>query len=510
MDFDDPMFGGDGDPTADYHPDEEDEPPPHSSPCPGSPRHSSLEYSHAESLKRGRQTFEESDDKEDTLRNIDNQSKFSRSQPSTSINMDKVCSALKSSYHLDEEHDKIARKASMCPTPERHANIVYAIIATHQHQTTSHASITYGDTFKNFVRTSARMAFLVPTLDAYSNNPNKAGALPKTLYYICLDAIDKQPEEWREDNLPPEQIKGNSPALKEYTKVMGELLKHQQSHLRVLVLTNILETQRISLKGAVPNRHALVTLIYSDLPPDNQKWTKEQIKTRVEANWLMRIRMAFIRLVLVHYYTHSLSKSTQWGVIDERLAILRKSTAEFQNMHASLVLAKDKELFSHGKEFRQMEKESFTFPSVDDVHAALARKESNVERQASQHTNKCTYVLPATADGAVASVIDGKPTLVVPAKLTQPIDRKRSSSSNAKPAKIVNGKPPKTANGKPRYCCRKPALQPLASQRWSVKPTAGDYAPCYEAHQIFGRGGMGQAHEMLSVKHSSTTTRGVV
>jgi hypothetical protein len=108
MDFDDPMFGGDGDPTADYHPDEEDEPPPHSS-----PRHSSLEYSPAESLKRGRQTFEESDDEEDTLRNIDNQSKFSRSRPSTSTNMDKVCLALKSSYHLNEEHDKIARKASM-------------------------------------------------------------------------------------------------------------------------------------------------------------------------------------------------------------------------------------------------------------------------------------------------------------------------------------------------------------------------------------------------------------
>ncbi|EFP80445.1 uncharacterized protein PGTG_06401 [Puccinia graminis f. sp. tritici CRL 75-36-700-3] len=202
--------------------------------------------------------------------------------------------------------------------------------------------------------------------------------------------------------------------------------------------------------------------------------------------------MAFIRLVLVHYYTHSSSKSTQWGVIDERLAILRKSTAEFQNMHASLVLAKDKELFSHGKEFRQMEKESFTFPSVDDVHAALARKESNVERQASQQS---------------LSNITSNPLTVV---LTQPIDRKRSSSSNAKPAKIVNGKPPKTANGKPRYCCRKPALQPLASQRWSVKPTAGDYAPRYEAHQIFGRGGMGQAHEMLSVKHSSTTTRGVI
>jgi hypothetical protein len=101
------------------------------------------------------------------------------------------------------------------------------------------------------------MSFLIPTLDAYSNNPNKSGALPKTLYYLALvrsqlpklslqpadqfisdfdqDSVDKQPDEWREDNLPPKQLKGDLPTLKVYSKVMGELLKHQQSHLRVLV-----------------------------------------------------------------------------------------------------------------------------------------------------------------------------------------------------------------------------------------------------------------------------------
>jgi hypothetical protein len=100
------------------------------------------------------------------------------------------------------------------------------------------------------------MSFLIPTLEAYSNNPNKSGALPKSLYYLSLvrfpisylipfpgdlllffdqDAIHKQPDEWREDNLPPKQLKGESPALKLYTQVIGELLKHQRSHLRVLV-----------------------------------------------------------------------------------------------------------------------------------------------------------------------------------------------------------------------------------------------------------------------------------
>ncbi|KAA1087326.1 hypothetical protein PGT21_029051 [Puccinia graminis f. sp. tritici] len=217
MEFDDPMFGDDNDPTASYRPEQEDELPPHSSPLPsshhlpGSPIHV-------------RPTPDESGDENDEMHEDNAQSRFSRVAPSTSISMDKLCSALKSLHHLDEEHDQIARKGSMCPTPERQAHVMYALVATHQHQNSGQASVTYGDTFKTFVRTSARMSFLIPTLDAYSNNPNKSGALPKTLYYLALDSVDKQPDEWREDNLPPKQLKGDLPTLKVYSKVMGELL----------------------------------------------------------------------------------------------------------------------------------------------------------------------------------------------------------------------------------------------------------------------------------------------
>jgi hypothetical protein len=101
-----------------------------------------------------------------------------------------------------------------CPTPERHANVMYGLLANQQHQTLIESSVPYGETFKvslissdlltspfrlvltfvnlankSFVRTNARMTFLIPTLEAYSNNPNKSGALPKTLYYISLVSI---------------------------------------------------------------------------------------------------------------------------------------------------------------------------------------------------------------------------------------------------------------------------------------------------------------------------------
>ncbi|EFP83631.2 hypothetical protein PGTUg99_008005 [Puccinia graminis f. sp. tritici] len=129
MDFNDPVFGGDGDPTASYCPDEEDESPPHSTPLPSSPQH--LPESQRSS-KRARQASLESGNEDEIMCDTNTQLNFSRLPPSTHMN--KVCSALKALHHLDDEHDKIAHKASTCPTPERHVNVMYALLAAQQHQ----------------------------------------------------------------------------------------------------------------------------------------------------------------------------------------------------------------------------------------------------------------------------------------------------------------------------------------------------------------------------------------
>ncbi|KAA1098526.1 hypothetical protein PGT21_036250 [Puccinia graminis f. sp. tritici] len=116
----------------------------------------------------------------------------------------------------------------------------------------------------------------------------------------------------------------------------------------------------------------------------------------------------------------------------------------------------------------------------------------------------------------------GIPTLAVPAKPAKPanrepllaltgrstltVDRKRSS--------VAAGQPTSNVSPLPTYCSqggrRKPTLQPRASQRCRVKPTAGIYAPRYEAPPICRRGGTGQANGIFSVKHPSTTTCGVL
>ncbi|KAA1091011.1 hypothetical protein PGT21_020604 [Puccinia graminis f. sp. tritici] len=292
------------------------------------------------------------------------------------ITIDQLCTSLQSELKLDPDHLKIALSASKCTPEARHASIIFSNAAFHQLSmksldvgSTPHV---FDDRFRDFVRVHARMYLLDPTLEAYSNNPLRNGALPRSLYFLTLDAIDQQSDEWKEDHLAPGQLNDDPVALDAYREALGELLKHQRSNLRTLLLANILETQRISIKGSVPNRQELLTSIYQELPPRNNKMTTVKIQAQVTQNWAMRLQMCYARLVMVHYYVHKSRKTSQWLEIDERLATLRTSSREFQKHHAHLVFQKDQELFSKKLNFSDIPKENFTVPTLDAVRISLA------------------------------------------------------------------------------------------------------------------------------------------
>ncbi|KAA1125877.1 hypothetical protein PGTUg99_013930 [Puccinia graminis f. sp. tritici] len=249
--------------------------------------------------------------------------------PQDDDNVAQVCSDLQEKLELDPAHLKIALLTSKCAPEARHANSIFANAAFHQldeakqNGTVNHI---YDKAFKEFIKTKARMFFLIPSLEAYSNNPHKNGTLARSLYYLTLDAIEKQSDDWKEEHLPPALIQETEGALGAYRNFVGVLLKYQCSHLRTLLLANILETQRISIKGAVPHRDKMIAGIYSDLPPNNEKMSRSQIEVQVAQNSAMRIRMTYARLVMVYYYAHMPSKASQWAAIDDRLRVLRTSS----------------------------------------------------------------------------------------------------------------------------------------------------------------------------------------
>ncbi|KAA1090776.1 hypothetical protein PGT21_013455 [Puccinia graminis f. sp. tritici] len=148
-----------------------------------------------------------------------------------------VCADLQKKLALDPDHLKITLLTSKCPPEERHANVVFANAAFHQLDAEKHNSPVvhaYDDALKDFVRMKAWMFLLIPSLEAYSNNPHKDRTLSKSLYYLTLDALDKKSDDWKEDHLPPAVIQGDSAALEVHQTFIGTLLKYQRSHLREL------------------------------------------------------------------------------------------------------------------------------------------------------------------------------------------------------------------------------------------------------------------------------------
>ncbi|PLW06131.1 hypothetical protein PCASD_25748 [Puccinia coronata f. sp. avenae] len=160
----------------------------------------------------------------------------------------------------------------------RHANFVFDNAAYHQlgeAKITGSAAYVYNEQFREFVRMKAWIFLLIPGLEEYSNNPHKNGALAKTLYYLSL------------------------------------------------LLDGILETQRITIKSPAPNCNTMLAAIYANLPPINEKMTKEQIKTQVKLNEPIQICITCCRLVMVYYYAHKPNNASQWAEIDKRLRVLQ-------------------------------------------------------------------------------------------------------------------------------------------------------------------------------------------
>ncbi|PLW41419.1 hypothetical protein PCANC_12034 [Puccinia coronata f. sp. avenae] len=170
--------------------------------------------------------------------NMKNHDSGPHSSPSNDNCIDQVCSNLQTKLNLDAEHLKIALLTSKCSPKDMHANVIFANAAYHQLGSTANTggavAHIFNDTFRDFVLMKAWMILLILSLKEYSNNPHKNGTLPKTLYYCCLDAVDKQPNSWKADHLAPGQLDDDPTALQVYRGTMGKLLKHQRIHVRTL------------------------------------------------------------------------------------------------------------------------------------------------------------------------------------------------------------------------------------------------------------------------------------
>ncbi|WAQ86738.1 hypothetical protein PtA15_7A466 [Puccinia triticina] len=295
--------------------------------------------------------------------------------PSASYNLSdditEVCSKLQADLKLDADHLKIAKLACKYVSEAPNAVVIFSNGAYHQLALSKticparNAPYTYDKTFKDFVRETAQLILLKPTIDAYSNNPHNDGTIPNSLFYLTL------PDQWKEDHTAPSDVIDTLARLADYCRLIADLLKYRRSYLRDMLLTNTQETKKIKVNAPIPNRKDLLTKIYDNLPPKGHKLTEAKIAQQVKENYAMRAQICYCRLVMVQSLAHKSRNNSQWSDINDRLRILRGSSYTFQEHHSVIVLNKDFELFSHKRYYNEIDKTEFTVPTIEEVQASV-------------------------------------------------------------------------------------------------------------------------------------------
>ncbi|WAQ92206.1 hypothetical protein PtA15_16A112 [Puccinia triticina] len=265
-------------------------------------------------------------------------------------NIKEVCAELQSELKLDQDHLKIANiacKVYVSEAPD--AAVIFFNGAYHQLAVSKNVGLaqrttyTCDTTFKDFVRETAQLILLKPTIDAYSNNPHSNGTIPNSLFFLMLDTLDRQPNKWKQEHIPPPDVMETLQGLANYRRLIADLLKYRQSYLCDMLLLNTQETKKIKVNGPIPNRKDLLTKVdIQESPTKRTQANKGQdYATRTIHNgWTLMTDCAF-------YAVH--------------------------HMHSKniIVLNKDFELFSHNRYYKQMDKAEFTVPTIEEVQASV-------------------------------------------------------------------------------------------------------------------------------------------
>ncbi|PLW32439.1 hypothetical protein PCANC_22776 [Puccinia coronata f. sp. avenae] len=149
---------------------------------------------------------------------------------------------------------------------------------------------------------------------------------PLVLLQTYIDAPD---HPFAQDNLPRGYPDSTTAQLSLLT-ILQTLLKHEQGHLRSVLLTNIVELNRRCIRDHVPNLANLIIkvdhMMYSSTHPQGPNGNN------MAYNGTTKICIAFLQLSIAEFIFHPNRSSplTSWEVIDRRLQHVKTKSCAFQ------------------------------------------------------------------------------------------------------------------------------------------------------------------------------------
>ncbi|KAA1090801.1 hypothetical protein PGT21_014201 [Puccinia graminis f. sp. tritici] len=196
----------------------------------------------------------------------------------------------------------------------------------------------------------------------YSRTHTTAGLPIASTPLLLLSAqLAAQPDEFKEDYLPA-GWPGDEVANHSVLGLLRTLLKHERGSLRNILLANIKEFNRRAIDGPVPKLADLILLAIL------AAYTST-----------MKVRLAFIRLEVVHHYLNPDPANTlsQWDIIDRRLEFLRRQSLNYKQAYARLVIKIDREVFGDFK-IGEIPKDAIALPSATQVQEEITAADNTM------------------------------------------------------------------------------------------------------------------------------------
>ncbi|OAV93392.1 hypothetical protein PTTG_27331 [Puccinia triticina 1-1 BBBD Race 1] len=189
----------------------------------------------------------------------------------------------------------------------------------------------YSQVFWTRVRQTIREILMRSTLESYSRAQSAHGhifvhsPLPLIQNYVL-----EQSPAFRRQHLPA-GIPQNNKSMAGLVTFLQSMVKHERTHMRNLLLSNVRQESRPQELGPVPRLFDLIVTINRSFQPRGVLRGPADI--RQDLNTGVMVRIAMLRLLTVHHLIHRAPGDTrsQWDLIDDQLESVRqKSDVELQ------------------------------------------------------------------------------------------------------------------------------------------------------------------------------------
>ncbi|PLW35828.1 hypothetical protein PCASD_14459 [Puccinia coronata f. sp. avenae] len=222
--------------------------------------------------------------------------------------------------------------------------------------------------WQNICRQQICSILMEPALEAYTRMHDPDGRMYNHTPLACMRRwIATQTTAFMADYLPNQYEQGDTVAVASVNSFLRNLVKHERTTMRNLLLTNIKRDGDRPRVGAVPRLFDLFFVIERGFRSRDQIRPNNAIERQMTP--ALRVRIAMIRMITAHHYLHRPpgDNQLQWDVIDDQLKRIRTWSDHTKHAFTRLLMRRDRKLFTGQAVIEDIDVNQVRLPTKEEV-----------------------------------------------------------------------------------------------------------------------------------------------